>query len=65
MQKWRCTVCGYIYYGVEPPDFCPPCGAPKEAFELLSGGKNKLPIWARKDLESNEQADKPNDSNGD
>ena len=59
MQKWRCTVCGYIFYGAEPPEFCPPCGAPKEAFELISGGKNKLPIWARKDVESCEKKDSP------
>lgn len=52
MQKWRCVVCGYIYYGVEPPEFCPPCGAPKEAFEPIAEGVFKLPIWARKDLEN-------------
>lgn len=33
MRKWRCTVCGYIHEGPEPPDVCPVCGAPKEAFE--------------------------------
>jgi nitrite reductase (NADH) large subunit len=30
---WRCTVCGYIHRGPEPPDICPVCGAPKDAFE--------------------------------
>ena len=55
MQKWRCIVCGYIFYGEEPPDICPPCGAPKEAFEPIAGGKNKLPIWARKDIEAGEK----------
>ncbi|MEM2900778.1 MAG: cupin domain-containing protein [Thermoplasmata archaeon] len=30
--KWKCTVCGYIHEGAEPPEVCPVCGAPKEAF---------------------------------
>lgn len=29
---WRCTVCGYEAAGENPPDKCPKCGAPKEAF---------------------------------
>lgn len=30
---WRCTVCGYIHTGAEPPDFCPVCGAARAEFE--------------------------------
>jgi len=26
-------VCGYVHHGPEPPDMCPICGSPKEAFE--------------------------------
>ncbi|MDD2936502.1 MAG: FAD-binding protein [Candidatus Methanomethylophilaceae archaeon] len=37
MKKWRCTVCGYIHEGDEPPETCPQCGAPKEKFELYTG----------------------------
>jgi uncharacterized membrane protein len=33
MKKWRCTVCGYIHDGEEPPDKCPVCGADKSLFE--------------------------------
>ena len=33
MKKWRCTVCGYIHEGEEPPDICPVCGSGKDAFE--------------------------------
>ncbi len=33
MKKWRCTVCGYIHTGDEPPDKCPVCGADKSLFE--------------------------------
>lgn len=32
-NKWRCTVCGYIHEGPEPPDKCPVCGADKSMFE--------------------------------
>ncbi len=32
MKKWKCTVCGYVYTGDEPPEKCPICGAPKEKF---------------------------------
>jgi len=32
MKKWRCTVCGYIHEGPEPPQTCPVCGAPASAF---------------------------------
>ena len=33
MKNWRCTVCGYIHKGLEPPDKCPVCGADKSEFE--------------------------------
>lgn len=33
MNSWRCTRCGYIHEGNEPPERCPICGAPKEMFE--------------------------------
>lgn len=35
MKKWRCTVCGYIHTGDEPPEICPVCGADKSLFEEL------------------------------
>ena len=35
MEKWRCTVCGYVHDGTTPPDKCPNCGAPKEKFEKM------------------------------
>lgn len=36
MKKWKCTVCGYIYSGDEPPAKCPVCGAPASAFIDIS-----------------------------
>lgn len=35
MKRWRCTVCGYIHKGEEPPDKCPVCGADRSKFEAL------------------------------
>ena len=32
-QAWRCTVCGYVHRGPEPPLACPVCGAVRELFE--------------------------------
>ena len=35
MAKWRCTVCGYIHEGAEPPEECPLCGVDKSHFEKV------------------------------
>lgn len=31
--KWKCSKCGYIHEGTEPPEKCPVCKHPKEYFE--------------------------------
>ena len=33
---WKCTVCGMIVEGENPPATCPKCGAPAEKFVALS-----------------------------
>ncbi|MFH0953677.1 MAG: FAD-dependent oxidoreductase [Verrucomicrobiota bacterium] len=33
MNAWRCSICGYVHRGDDPPEMCPVCGAPREAFE--------------------------------
>ncbi|EGW36857.1 flavin reductase [Desulfosporosinus sp. OT] len=35
-KQWRCTVCGYIHNGENPPDVCPICGVDASFFELVS-----------------------------
>lgn len=35
MAKWKCTVCGYIHEGEQPPQQCPVCKQPAEKFEKL------------------------------
>lgn len=32
MQKWQCTVCGYIHVGSEAPENCPVCGSDSSLF---------------------------------
>jgi len=32
---WRCSVCGYIHYGDNPPDECPVCGASANDFDEI------------------------------
>ena len=34
--KWKCSVCGYIVEGTEPPPKCPSCKNPKELYEPAS-----------------------------
>ena len=31
--KWKCSVCGYVYEGTEPPPKCPSCKEPREYYE--------------------------------
>jgi rubrerythrin len=31
--KWKCSVCGYIHEGTEPPHKCPCCNHPMEYYE--------------------------------
>lgn len=36
MKKWKCSVCGYIHEGDEPPEKCPLCGAEKDKFNQIT-----------------------------
>jgi len=42
-MKFRCTVCGYIYEGNNPPEKCPQCGAPASKFVKVEDEKM---VWA-------------------
>lgn len=37
MKKFVCPVCGYVYEGENPPEFCPQCKAPGSKFKELAG----------------------------
>jgi predicted nucleic acid-binding Zn-ribbon protein len=47
MPLWKCTVCGLIYEGVEPPEKCPKCGAPREKFNKLTEQEEQLVTRSR------------------
>ena len=39
MEKWKCTVCGYVHEGPLPEDFvCPLCSMPADVFEKIEDG---------------------------
>jgi rubredoxin/uncharacterized membrane protein len=44
MKQWKCTVCGYIHKGAEPPDKCPVCGADKSLFALIDETADSPPV---------------------
>ncbi len=46
MKYFKCTVCGYVHEGSEPPDKCPVCNAPKEKFIELPEDDIVTPHWA-------------------
>jgi rubrerythrin len=31
--RWKCSKCGHIHEGTEPPEKCPTCDHPREYFE--------------------------------
>ena len=33
MKTFICTICGYVFTGKEPPEFCPQCKAPASKFQ--------------------------------
>ncbi len=37
MKKWVCSVCGYVYEGENPPEFCPVCHVPGSKFVEQKG----------------------------
>lgn len=43
-KKWKCTVCGYIHKGPEPPLKCPVCGADQRKFILIQEPAEDPPV---------------------
>lgn len=39
MTTWKCTVCGYVHEGEQPPEQCPICKQPAEKFEKVAEAK--------------------------
>lgn len=53
MAKWKCTVCGYIHEGPNPPETCPICKQPASVFAPVAeekknpyaGTKTEKNLW--------------------
>lgn len=43
MERWKCSVCGYIHKGSEPPQKCPVCGADRGKFVPLDDDSSTSP----------------------
>ena len=43
MKRFVCSICGYVYEGMNAPDKCPQCGSPTEKFKEQEAGEL---IWA-------------------
>ena len=39
MKKWKCSICGYVWQGDNPPEACPVCRAPAEKFSQINEKK--------------------------
>ena len=52
MKKWRCTVCGYVHQGAEPPEQCPVCGADRSRFIPVDEAEETVPGAAAPEQES-------------
>jgi len=52
MKEWKCTVCGYIHTGPEPPEKCPVCGADKSMFVEVTatGVAPETPVAVSKEV---------------
>lgn len=51
MRKWKCTVCGYIHKGDDPPEKCPVCGADKSKFIEIEAEEDVKPVIDRTEAE--------------
>ena len=51
MKKWVCQVCGYIYEGEEPPQYCPVCRHDQGYFAR----KELAPWYLQDNMQKNKQ----------
>ena len=43
MKSLKCSICGFIYEGEEPPEFCPVCNYGRDKFmQIANYKKGKL-----------------------
>ncbi|MEA4901368.1 flavin reductase [Desulfitobacterium sp.] len=46
-KQWRCTVCGYVHTGDNPPETCPVCGVDASLFEEISSSQSEAQSQAQ------------------
>jgi uncharacterized membrane protein len=56
---WRCTVCGYIHKGSEPPEKCPVCGADRSKFVRLEKATEPVPSEPETPVDETKPVSKP------
>ena len=54
MKKFKCSVCGYIHNGNEPPETCPVCGATKDKFVKVIETASDAQNIDNQDIKNNE-----------
>ncbi len=57
MKRWRCTVCGYVHTGDQPPEKCPNCGAPREKFVEITGEEELIHMHYGQKLSYGDEVD--------
>ena len=57
MKRFRCSVCGYIHTGNEPPDKCPNCQSPKEKFSEVPADFEQIHMYYGQKLSYSNQVD--------
>lgn len=57
VKEWKCSVCGYVHEGENPPDKCPLCGVGAEKF--VEVGKEPAAPAEVKKVNSVEKKDRP------
>lgn len=63
MKKWKCSVCGYVHTGDEPPEKCPVCGADKSKFILMESETKTEEVKPKTDSETeNDQVSGPEET---
>ena len=57
MEKWKCSVCGYVHEGPMTPDFkCPRCGQPAEKFVRMEDAPEPVNKYVGTKTEKNLEA---------
>lgn len=54
-KRWKCTVCGYIHNGEEPPEKCPACGVDRTMFVEIDEDGKRIEPSEKSELQQKEE----------